>query len=71
MKKEDVKLGMKVVPFQKTRISDLGFSYTWDSAKFKQQPYLFVTQISPNEIVLSDVKGDILEDYKRILKEIC
>jgi len=42
MKKEDIKIGMRVVPFQKTAFSQLENSNTWKDALNKNQKYLYV-----------------------------
>jgi len=42
MKKEHVKIGMRVIPFQKTVFSQLEKSNTWKDAQNKNQDYLYV-----------------------------
>lgn len=46
MKNEDVKIGMKVVPFQKTvkGYDGLSTSVAWYRAKEKHQPFLYVAK---------------------------
>ena len=44
MQNQDVKVGMKVVPHSKTVFSALVYSYQWDIAKQRDQPYLFVNR---------------------------
>ena len=51
MRKEDVKIGMKVVPFRKTvdGWSGLKESVQWKRAKDKNQPFLFVVAWDADE----------------------
>ena len=67
MKNEDVEIGMKVVPFQKTKIEFDTFETSsvlrW--AKQKNQPYLYVTKYSNRHSCwfLSDRKDGSGNDY--------
>ncbi len=58
MKDEDVKIGMKVVPHDKTAgvMWTGSISPSWERAKAKGQPYLFVKEFLDNAWVLSDDK---------------
>ena len=73
MKKEDVQIGMKVVPFQKTVLGWGGLqnSEVWEYAKNNNQEYLYVARenTEDNCFVLSDEldsDGDYFnpEDFK-------
>lgn len=67
MKKSEVKLGMKVVPFKKTAPGweNLDSSRVWSEAKKMKQPFLYVTASS-----LSDesffYKGKIIKKTELI-----
>lgn len=59
MKKEDVYVGMKVVPFQKTKGEQgLGNSQVWKVAKGDKQPYLYVLYKANNYFSLGLTKND-------------
>lgn len=51
MKSKDVKIGMKVVPHQKTvkGWGGLEHSYIWKYASESDEPYLLVTEYNSNE----------------------
>lgn len=51
MKKQDVKVGMKVVPFRKTakRWCKLSKSFNWSKAKEANQPFLYVGYFDAEE----------------------
>jgi len=51
VKKEDVKIGMKVVPFQKTAWGELEDSILWSDALRRKQGYLFVILFDEEEKV--------------------
>ena len=57
MKREDISVGMKVVPHSKTYCGNLESSINWSHAKMINQPYLFVSKINTNYIVLDSIKG--------------
>ena len=61
MKDADVKIGMKVVPFQKTTrtiIASLSDSVMWRTAKEHDQPFLYVVRFREYFWVLSTQKGN-------------
>ena len=78
MKKEDVEIGIKVVPFQKTAHSwgNLNSSNIWYDAKRKAQPFLYVTGWDGEEdawllnITSEVVDGDFFrsEDFELYLE---
>ncbi len=49
MKKEDIEIGMKVVPHQKTAWGELSDSYIWRDALDDNQNYLFVVGFDEDE----------------------
>jgi len=61
MLKEDAKIGMKVVPHDKTVWSDLEDSNSWQLALKRGQNYLFVTQWDDSEecFILSEDENDL------------
>ena len=61
MKKENIKIGMKVVPFQKTKGIAFETSIEWSRAVKAGYPYLVVGRIEDDKCVLcaeGDVTGD-------------
>jgi hypothetical protein len=72
MKKEDVKIGMKVVPFQKTvkGWEGLETSCVWKKTKEKGQNYLCINEYDENEgcyvLGFEETDGDFfnVEDFK-------
>lgn len=65
MNKEDIKIGMKVIPFQKTAYGDnnLHDSIEWIKAETNEQNYLFVTEIGGfGDIVTLAYKENDTED---------
>lgn len=59
MKKEDVKIGMKVVPFQKTAFThSLSASTIWKRALEINQHFLYVTNSSQDDFSLNYIKGN-------------
>ena len=63
MKREDIRLGMMVIPHSKSYCGDLSSSVNWEHAKKIKQPYLFVSIIHPNYIVLDSIEGPNGGDY--------
>jgi hypothetical protein len=68
LNKKDIKIGMKVVPFQKTVKNYLDFnsSGVWRRAKEKNQNYLYVVGFEENEkyYMLSEIMGfEIYGDF--------
>jgi len=63
MKREDIKLGMMVTPHSKSYCGNLESSVNWHYAKKKNQPYLFVSRIDTNCIVLDFIKDSNSGDY--------
>ena len=62
MKREFINVGMKVVPHSKA-YGGLDNSSIWQSAKSKNQPYLFVSRIQSDKIILNDDIDDEFGDY--------
>lgn len=60
MKKEEVIIGMKVFPFQKTAWGSLEGSCEWEDAKDKAKNYLYVVDWDDTEncFILSSVKDE-------------
>jgi hypothetical protein len=62
MRKEDIEIGMKVVPFQKTLEGYAEFedSHVWKRAKEKNQNYLYVIDFDEDETyyILSEIMND-------------
>ena len=78
MKREDIKIGLKVVPHSKTTINygGLNWSTNWNRAKEINQPYLFVSGIQTDRIILSNENrkndvGDYFlpEDFEPYIEE--
>ena len=78
MKREDIKIGLKVVPHSKTTINygGLNWSTNWNRAKEINQPYLFVSGIKTDKIILSDEDGKndvgdyfLPEDFEPYIEE--
>jgi len=65
MKREFIVVGMKVVPHSKSVFSygDLNNSINWQYAIRVNQPYLFVSDICPEYIVLDYIEGSNGGDY--------
>ena len=66
MKKEDVFIGQRVIPFQKTVDGWGGLEYSiWSNAKEREQPYLYILFWDEDEgvFVLSDRKDDQSGDF--------
>jgi len=76
MKRENIKIGIKVVPHSKSYCGNLESSVNWKHAKKVNQPYLFVTNIRSDYIVLNSIEesnnGDFFlpEDFEPYIKEI-
>jgi len=62
MKREFINVGMKVVPHSKA-YGGLDNSSIWQSAKSKNQPYLFVSRIQSDKIILNDDIDDEFGDF--------
>jgi len=62
MKREFISVGMKVVPHSKS-YGGLENSSIWQSAKNKNQPYLFVSRIQSDKIILNDEIDDEFGDF--------
>jgi len=77
MKRENVEIGMKVVPHSKSvpNYGDLENSHFWELAKQNNQHYLFVVEIRNDKIVLNvdntSIFGDFFlpEDFEPYIKE--
>jgi len=75
MKREDILVGMKVIPHSKGYCGNLESSINWSHAKMINQPYLFVSRINSNYIVLDSIKrskgGDYFlpEDFEPYIEE--
>jgi len=63
MKREFIGVGMKVVPHSKSFYGNLESSINWSHAKTINQPYLFVSKINSDCIVLDSIKGSDNGDY--------
>jgi len=66
MKREDITVGMKVIPHSKTTTNygGLNWSTNWKRAKEINQPYLFVSGIQTDKIILSNEnRKDNVGDY--------
>ena len=65
MKKVDVKIGMKVVPFRKTVWGNFSGSTVWNTAKNIQQPFLYVVGWDNEEqaYILNDSKKTKTGDF--------
>ena len=65
MEREDITVGMMVVPHSKSVFSygDLESSVNWQHAIKINQPYLFVSNIYPDYIVLDSIKESNGGDY--------
>jgi len=65
MRKQDVQIGMKVVPFQKTAWCSLTDSYIWKDALEDKQNYLYVVEFDEDEncFVLNNIDGDSDGDF--------
>ena len=62
MKREFIGVGMKVIPHSKS-YGGLKNSSIWQSAKNKNQPYLFVSRIQSDKIILNDDIDDEFGDF--------
>ena len=78
MKREDITVGMKVIPHSKTTANygGLNWSTNWKRAKEINQPYLFVSGIKTDKIILSDKDGEndvgdyfLPEDFEPYIEE--
>jgi len=62
VKREFIGVGMKVIPHSKS-YGGLKNSSIWQSAKNKNQPYLFVSRIQSDKIILNDDIDDEFGDF--------
>jgi len=62
MRREDIKIGQKVVPHSKSKGSHFDSS-CWRKVKENKDPYLYVIRIDGNTIVLDDKRDAELGDY--------
>ena len=75
MKRENIEIGIKVVPHSKSYCGDLENSVNWNYAKMINQPYLFVSRIHNDYIVLDTIKGSnngdffLPEDFEPYIEE--
>jgi len=58
-----VKIGMRVVPFKKSVISNIEDSVVWNEAQKIGQKYLYVINIEYHRVVLNIYKKDVTGDF--------
>ena len=75
LKREDITIGLRVIPHSKSYCGNLDGSVDWKCAQSKNQPYLFVSEICSHYIVLESTersnKGDFFlpEDFEPYIED--